>query len=418
MASRLAPHGMTALLALALLGCAGSDNAKTAAPAAAAAPGHWISDAASQCRFWTVDPAFVSGKWAGQCSDGLATGDGIAFLASDPIRKEPPVPPFTGEFTGRFAAGKPDGLALVRYSSGVTEVATYREGRRTGPVWLHVLAYGQDAWGMASSEAMPESAAGVDLRRVNALPPAFPAGSAPALPHLSVAEWTRAAHLFDFSRFSDLETARSAIDQVFPVGRRAPELITLLDTAAQHRNGTDIVQVYFHPPTLSYCKQTTSLATVPNLGWMCVVSYRVAVANGNANLWVYTVLLDNETQILASELRLYFDDQHFASRHVPLNAENFATDDNFIRAAQEVLGAKPSPDAVTKLMVSAGLKRGRLSPGNGDPTARPIEFYGAGFRILAVITGCSRSLDLVWTFEANTGALRDVKPGTGGQVCA
>jgi hypothetical protein len=101
------------------------------------------------------------------------------------------------------------------------------------------------------------------------------------------------------------------------------------------------VQLYLRAPALFYCRHSSLLVTMPSMGRICVASSRQDVRGGNANLWVYTVILDDEATVLASETRLFFQDRKFSARGVPLRAENFAESKDFIRAAQAILGPHP-----------------------------------------------------------------------------
>jgi hypothetical protein len=256
----------------------------------------------------------------------------------------------TREMHPRFAAGLPDGPALVLYSVGLTEIATYDAGRRVGDVTLHVLMEGEDLWGVLPADRMSAvNAWEVKLGRAawepdpglnefKILPrPANP----PDMVSIPWAELNRVAAMFDFTQYKDLAAARSALDAAFPSGSKAPALVRVLDTAASE-GGRDIVQLYLRPPALFYRRHSSLLVTMPSMGRICVASSRQDLGGGNANLWVYTVIFDDEATVIASETRLFFQDQKFSARGVPLRAENFAESKDFIRAAQAILGPHPS----------------------------------------------------------------------------
>jgi hypothetical protein len=99
---------------------------------------------------------------------------------------------------------------------------------------------------------------------------------------------------------------------------------------------------------------------------------------------------------------------------VPLHAEDFATPTDFIGAALELLGPRPTEEQVTVLMQSAGLNPGSpgipFSEGSKDPDVDILEFSGAGTGMLFFVTGCTNSIHVIWSVDKKTGTVAIKNP--------
>jgi hypothetical protein len=157
-------------------------------------------------------------------------------------------------------------------------------------------------------------------------------------------------HCFDFStvdqKYTNEEAAERALQQCYPIGSDATELITYLasvaDQATEPRKGLDSLNNNEPVTALSFTKV-------------------VDVGEENKNEWLVFLVLNVKSEILVSQVRLAYSGPNFHLRGIPYKRQQNCGPDKIIKATMlKLLGANITQEKVDALMTEFGAIKSQI----------------------------------------------------------
>lgn len=259
-------------------------------------------------------------------------------------------PPYENLFYGNFEAGQPNGGFVIRYSNGLSAVATFERGVMKGDPVVH-LNGGRIEWFTLPIATLEQAVTREFSPRKTSPRPIDPRQGADAT-FGEARSSSKSERLLDVSNYSDRAAFKAALDQAFPRYAPAPELLEHL-IGMSDRN---LRSLYFDSNISTSCKHTIGLAIYPQSAWHCIYKAVKHANTKNRETWVYAAIFADDATLLYYELDRYLSPEYFASRGVPLRVENFLLTKDFLSAALQLLGPNPTMEQVARLMESAGMK--------------------------------------------------------------
>lgn len=156
---------------------------------------------------------------------------------------------------------------------------------------------------------------------------------------------------FDFStvhqKYKSEEDAERALQQCYPIGSDATELITYLATAADQapepRKGVDRLKSNEPVTGLSFTKV-------------------VDVGEENKNEWLVLLLLNMKSEILLSQVRLGYKGPNFHLRGIPYRRQQISDPPEIMKATMlKLLGANITQEKVDALMTEFGATKSQIT---------------------------------------------------------
>lgn len=154
-------------------------------------------------------------------------------------------------------------------------------------------------------------------------------------------------HCFDFStvhqKYNSEEDAERALQQCYPIGSNATELIQYLasvaDQTTKPRDGIDSLKGNEPVTGLSFIKL-------------------VDVGEGNKNAWSVLLVLNVKSEILLSQVRLVYEGPNFHLRGIPYRLQQIGDPPEIIKATMlKLLGSNITQGKVDSFMAEAGASK-------------------------------------------------------------